>query len=829
MKNVNSTDYTVAGNVSNKSIEKELKHSYIDYAMSVIVGRALPLVLDGLKPVHRRILYSMYESNTTHDKPYKKSARTVGDVLGKFHPHGDTAVYDALVRMAQPFSMRYPLIDGQGNFGSVDGDNAAAMRYTEARLTEFAEELLEDIDKGTVGWIDNFDNSLKEPLYLPSKVPNLLLNGSSGIAVGMATQMAPHNIVEVINVILKYLDNENLGIDDILQIMPGPDFPTGGIIYGRAGIISYYRTGKGTLTVRSKIEVTKRKDRTILVIKEIPYSLNKSNLIESIVTAIREDKVLGIQDVRDESDRDGIHIVIELKRSSNPDIVINQLYKHTRIEYSFGVNNVVLVDGKPVMLTILDLVKLYVKHRTDVVVKRSEYTLKKDKERLNILDGLTTAINNIDEVISIIKKSRDTAEARLKLKEKYLMNEEQVKAIMEMRLQRLTALEVESIKKEVSDIKNDIVKLETILGSVGEQHKIIKEELNYLVRKYGDKRRTEIAERGEELLEEDLIPNIKNFVILTENNYIKRIPLSLYKEQNRGGHGSRTMDMKKEDAIHRTINAYSHDNLLLFSSTGKVYNFKCYNIPEGSKQSRGKPIVQLIPSIAENEKIEAVIPVSEMHDDKIALLFSTAKGVVKTTVLNQFKNIRASGIRAIKLDPDDRIISIKSFNTDKEANVFIATRLGLAIRFNVNNLRLMGRATRGVRGIRLNAGDEVVLAEITEDSDYLLAVTTNGYGKRTAVSTYRKVHRGGKGVKTIKLTDKNGKIAGIQIVNDVHDVILSTKNGKSLRSAGKSIRIMSRNTIGVRLMKIDPDDYIVSISIDQPDTENKDDLLNKSS
>jgi len=803
-----------------QSIEKEMKYSYINYAMSVIIGRALPSVLDGLKPVQRRILYTMYESNITHDKAYKKSARTVGEVLGKYHPHGDIAIYDALVRMGQPFNMRYPLIEGQGNFGSIDGDSPAAMRYTEARLTKYAEEILEDLDKDTVEWVDNFDSTMKEPLYLPSKAPNLILNGSSGIAVAMATMMVPHNMVEVVNAILSYIDNPNMSVNELMEILKGPDFPTGGIIYGSQGIKNYYVTGKGSITIRAKTEEKKVKEKTILAVKEIPYMVDKSKLIESIVEAIKNGKVNDVQDIRDESDRDGINIILELKKNANPEVVKNQLYKHTRMESVIGVNNVALVDNRPRLLSMFDLFDLYIKHRIKVIVRRYQYTLMKDKERLNILEGLLIAIQNIDDIISLIKGSNDTEEAFNKIKSKYSLNDPQVKAILDMKLQRLTGLEVGSIINEKEELLKESSMLEKIIASEVEQKNVIKKELKELADKYGDERRTEIIESQIEQKDEDLIPNVKNMIFITEKNYIKRNSLVMYKTQHRGGQGTSVMDSKVEDNIVITLTAYSHDYILLFSSLGKVYKIRCFEIPESSKQARGKPIIQLLPTLQPNEQIRSAVALPATHDPNINLLFATKKGLAKVTKLEMFVNIRSNGIKAITLEENDELVYVIPYNKNEDLDVMMVTRKGMAVRFAINTLRAMGRSARGVKGITVSKEDYVVAVKVVKEGDYLLTISTKGFGKRTLITNYRKVHRGAKGVKAMKITPKTGEIACIDVVNDNNEVFIFTKMGKVLRIEDDEIKIISRNTMGTKLKAVDEGDEVIRLIINTKESPN---------
>ncbi|GIU69403.1 MAG: DNA gyrase subunit A [Candidatus Woesearchaeota archaeon] len=794
-------------------IEDEMKKSYLDYAMSVIVGRALPDVRDGLKPVHRRILYAMNELGNTYNKPFKKCARIVGEVLGKYHPHGDSAVYDALVRMAQDFSLRYPLVQGQGNFGSIDGDNAAAMRYTEARLSKISEELLEDIDKETVDFVPNFDGTLKEPTVLPSKIPNLLINGSSGIAVGMATNIPPHNLKEACEAIIALIDNPNISIEQIADIIKGPDFPTGAEIIGRKGILDAYINGKGIIKIRSIIELEKKKERNMLIVKEIPYQVNKSSLVEDIANLIRDKKINEISDLRDESDRNGVRIVIELKKDANPEIVKNILYTHTRLQDTFGINFVALVNNEPRLLNIKSYLNNYLEFRIGVVRKRTTYELKKAEERAHILEGLRVALANIDPIVYLIKNSKSTDEAKEGLIEKYSLTEIQATAILDMKLQRLALLEQEKINNEHSELVNKIKEYKEILESETKIRNIIKEEMRNIIDKYtkNDDRKTRILDSDDEDLEiEDLIPNEPVVITITHSQYIKRVPIEYYKVQNRGGKGIIASDLKDGDYIEDLFVAKTHAYLLIITNKGILHWLKVYKIPDASRQSIGKAIVNLL-ELEADEKINAIIPINEF-DDKHYLVMATKKGIIKKTNLIEFSNPRKGGIIAINIDSeiDDRLVNVRL--TDGTKDILIATKNGLAALFDEQDVRPTGRQSQGVRGIKLEKDDEVIGMIIVDSNKQILTLTENGYGKRTPVSEYRKISRGGKGVRNILCSERNGKVVSVLAVNDTDEIMLISKKGILIRTECSQISSIGRNTQGVRLMKLSQGDKAVSMT-----------------
>ncbi|MCD6468108.1 MAG: DNA gyrase subunit A [Thermoplasmata archaeon] len=789
-----------------RAIESEMKRAFIDYSMSVIMSRALPDVRDGLKPVHRRILYAMHEMGLTHEKPYKKSARIVGETLGKYHPHGDQAVYDALARMAQDFSLRYPLVDGQGNFGSVDGDSPAAMRYTEARMAKITKLMLQDIEKDTVDWMDNFDGSLKEPEVLPAALPNLLVNGSSGIAVGMATNMAPHNLSEVVDGIIAVIDREDIEVNELMGIIKGPDFPTGGIIYGREGILNAYSTGRGLVRVRARTEI-EGEERKRIIVTELPYQVNKANLLQNIAELVKNKKIEGISDLRDESDRKGMRIVIELKRDAIEDVVLNQLFEHTDLQSTFGILNLAIVDGEPKVLTLKELIQHYIRYRVEVITRRTNFDLRKAEEKIHILEGLMIALKNIDEVIKIIRGSKEVEEARNRLMERFSLSEKQAKAILEMRLQKLTGLEMESVEKDYNDTKQLIERLRELLSSKQNILDEIKGELLEIKDKFGDERRTEIVE-GEIGIElEDLIPVQDVVVTITNSGYIKRIPVETYKTQHRGGKGLVGMQTKEEDIVVDSFITSTHDYIMFFTNHGKAYWLKGYRIPEGGRHSKGKAIINLLPRLEEGEFVETAIPIHEF-DDEHYLVFVTKKGLIKKTMLSAYKNVRVNGIRAIKLDEDDELIGTKL--SDGKQNIIIASANGQACRFSEKEVRPMGRITRGVIGMRLDPDDKVVsLAVVGEEGD-LLTITENGYGKRTSVSEYRKTHRGSKGVRTIITNERNGKVIFVKEVKDDDEIMLTSKDGMMIRVPVGDIRRQGRNTMGVRIMRLNEGDKIVS-------------------
>ncbi len=788
-------------------IEDEMKQSYLDYAMSVIIGRALPDVRDGLKPVHRRILHSMNEMGVKHNSAYKKSARIVGDTLGKYHPHGDQAVYDSLVRMAQDFSLRYPLIDGQGNWGSQDGDNAAAMRYTEARMSRIAEEMLKDIEKETVDFIDNFDGTLKEPLFLPTRIPNLLINGSSGIAVGMATNMPPHNLGEVGNAIIRLIDNNELSVKELMELIKGPDFPTGGVIVGKKGIYQAYETGRGRIKVRAVIEEEIRNNKKSLIIKEIPYMINKSALIEQIADNVRDKKIDGIRDIRDESDRKGMRIVLELKNDANVELIKNQLFKHTRCQETFGIINLALKNGKPKVFSLKELLQEHVKHRQIIIRKRTEFDLRKARQREHILEGYVKALDHIDEIIKLIKEARTVSIAQEKLINNYDLTEDQSKAILDMKLSRLAALEQEKIRNELEELKNKINYLESILADENKILSIIKEETLELIEKYGDDRRTKIIDSDDYDIDfEDLIDDEEVVVTVSRAGYIKRTTLSTYKAQRRGGKGIIGAETKEEDMLEHLFIASTHNYLLVFTNRGRIYWLKVYRIPESGRYSKGTSIVNLL-QISKDEKISSVIPVKEFKEGQY-LLITTKKGVVKKTDLKAYSRPRQGGIIAISLDEGDDVISAKL--TDGNKTILIATAKGMAIRFHENNIRPMGRTARGVIGIRLRPDDLVVSAIIVEDEGVIATITRNGYGKRTRVNDYRLINRGGKGVKNIICSPRNGDVIAVLSVNDNDDLMLITKKGIVIRTPVSDLSIIGRNTQGVRVMRLSDDDELVS-------------------
>ncbi|MCX8147051.1 MAG: DNA gyrase subunit A [Candidatus Woesearchaeota archaeon] len=794
--------------VVSRVIEEEMKKSYLDYAMSVIVGRALPDVRDGLKPVHRRILFAMHEMGMFHNKPFKKSARIVGEVLGKYHPHGDVAVYDALVRMAQDFSLRYPLIDGQGNFGSIDGDNAAAMRYTEARLSKIAEEILVDIDKETVDFIPNFDASLKEPLVLPSKLPNLLINGSSGIAVGMATNIPPHNLKEIANGIIMLIDNPNASVDDLMKAIKGPDFPTYGKIIGVGGIREAYHTGKGKIIVKAKAEIEKIKDKERIIVTEIPYQVNKAMLVEEIANCVRDKKIKGIADIRDESSREGIRVVIDVRKDTPANIVLNQLYAYTRMTETFGVIMLVLVDNEPRTLNLKQLLEAYIKHRKSVVRRRTEFELKRASEREHILEGLIVALNNIDDVVQKIKKSKTAEDAKNMLVSDYGLSEIQAKAILEMKLQKLSSLEQQAIKEEHKDLLKIIEELKSILASEQKILEIIKKEVSELKEKYGDERRTIIEHAKEEGIETDIEKLIKEedvVVTISHSGYIKKTPLAVYKQQQRGGKGIIAAATKEEDFIEHLFITSTHSYILLFTNKGKVYWLKVYEIPDASRYAKGTAIVNLI-QLEKDEKINAFVPVKEFND-KMYLVLVTKNGIIKKTNLIEYSRPRQTGIIAIIIDNGDSLVN--AVLTDGTKQLMIATKDGMAIKFHEEDARPIGRVSRGVKGITLREGDEVIGMVIADDEKTLLTVTENGYGKRTKISEYRRINRGGMGVINIQCTERNGKVISIKPVDEEDDVMLISKNGIIIRMPVRDISLIGRNTQGVRLMKIEQGDKVI--------------------
>ncbi len=795
--------------IINQTVEQEMQRSYIDYSMSVIVGRALPDVRDGLKPVHRKILYAMDQLSLTYNRPHKKSATVVGEVLGKYHPHGDSAAYEAMVRLAQPFSLRYPLVDGQGNFGSVDGDSAAAMRYTEARMTKMASDLLMDLDKDTVDMVDNYDGSLKEPSVLPSKFPNLLVNGSDGIAVGMATKMPPHNLREVCEAITYTIDNPEATVPDLMQFVKGPDFPTGGMIYGLSGIRAAYETGKGKLRVRSKVHFEDMENgKTRIIVDEIPYQVNKAMLIIQIADRVKDKEIEGITDLRDESDRHGMRIVIELHKDAIPNVVLENLWKKTNMEITYGVINIALVDNKPSILGLKELIVQYIKHRKNVVTRRTQYELDQAAKRYHILEGLMKAINMLDETIALIRESADGETANLGLQNLLGIDQEQAKAILDMRLQKLTGLELDSIRQEYDQLRILMDDLRDILAHEQRVLDIIKTELKDMSETYGDERRTEIDPNEIDADEEDLIPNEKVVVTVSNDNYIKRIPLSTYRQQSRGGVGLTAMQTKEEDHVASMFVMMSHDYILFITNKGRMQWLKGYRIPEGSRQSKGKPLVNLIPDLEEDEKIINSITTHEFPEDKY-LVFCTRNGLFKKTVMAAYGNVRARGIKAIKLDDGDELIGMGI--TDGQDQIIIASAEGQAVRFDETDARPLGRDTMGVKGMTLNDGDNVVSMAVVKPGDKLLTVSENGYGKISDVDDYRKTKRGGKGVITIKTDERNGKVVSVRKVCAGDELMLQSKSGKIIRMQTDSIRETGRNAKGVRVMDMRDGDTIIAV------------------
>jgi len=790
------------------SIEEEMKVSYLDYAMSVIIGRALPEVRDGLKPVQRRILYAMYKEGLLPNKKYSKSAGVVGEVLKKYHPHGDSAVYDAMVRLAQDFNMRYPLVDGQGNFGSLDGDPAAAYRYTEARLAKIAEELLADIEKETVDFIPNFDETTEEPAVLPSRIPNLLINGASGIAVGMATNIPPHNLGEVIDGLVMLLNNPETTLNELLAVVKGPDFPTGAVIHGTQGIIDAYTTGRGIIKVRAKARIEREaKSGDSIIISEIPYQLNKARLIEKIAELVREKKLEGISDIRDESDRDeNVRVVLELKRGEVPQVVLNNLYKHTQMETTFGIIMLSIVGGQPRVLKLDEMLTYFLRHRRDVVIRRTKFELRKAEERAHILEGLKIALDHLDEIIALIRKAKTPDEARAGLVENYALTVIQAQAILDMRLQRLTGLEREKIVRDYEEILKEIERLKAILGSEALVSQIIKDELIEIKTKYADERRTEIVPETADLTIEDLITEEEMVITVTHYGYIKRLALSTYRSQRRGGKGLTGMETREEDYVEQLFIGSTHDYMLFFSNLGRLYWLKTYQIPEASRTAKGKAFVNLLP-LADGERISTAISVKDFKDGYLVMF--TKAGIVKKTKLDEYDNPRSKGIIAVTLDEGDELISVN--RTSGKSDLVIGTNKGLAIRFNEEDVRAVGRTARGVIGIRLTKGDVVVSANVIEERTSLLTVTEKGLGKRTNIEEYPVHGRGGRGVISIRVVEKGGNAVGLIRVTDEDEIVLITNGGKVIRMPARNISVLGRNTQGVKLMDLDPEDRIVSM------------------
>jgi DNA gyrase subunit A len=815
---------TLFENVQNRYIEDELKTSYLDYSMSVIVARALPDVRDGLKPVHRRILFAMNDMGMNYNKPFKKSARIVGEVLGKYHPHGDSAVYFSMVRMAQEFNFRYMLVEGHGNFGSMDGDSAAAMRYTEARMARISEELLEDIDKNTVDFRKNFDESLDEPAVLPAKLPNLLLNGAIGIAVGMATNIPPHNLGELVDGLLALIDNRELTPRDLSKYIKGPDFPTGGIIDGTSGIIDAYTTGRGKIRVRGKIEMEELKNgKTNIVITEIPYQLNKATLIEKIADLVKDKRISGISDLRDESNREGVRVVIEVKKGEEPELILNKLYKYTELQGTFGVIMLALVNNIPKVLNLKEILEEYLKHRFIVIVRRIKFDLDKAEKRCHILAGFRLALDHIDKIISIIRGSADANKARASLITEFAFSDAQAKAILDMRLQRLTGLEREKIESEYQELMKYITELRNILANDERVYSIMKEDLIYLKEKYGDDRRTLIQDAHLEITQEDLIKDENVIITLTNKGYVKRMEVSKYKAQKRGGKGVSSQNPIEDDFVESIESASNLDTLMIFSNQGRVFNLKVYEIPESSKQARGKLIANII-KLRDDEKIRSVIKIREF-DPKAEIIFVTRDGLVKKTALTDFKNINTSGLKAIKLKENDDIIYVGLIQDAEKEQLLIATKLGYSIRFKCDeNVRSTGRDTMGVKGISIRYGDEVVSALLTKDEDAcVLTVSEHGYGKRTKIDEYPLQSRSGKGVINLKCNDKTGNVVSVLSVEDKEEIMAISSNGVVMRTPINEISLFGRATQGVRIMRIDDEDTLVSIT----KVQSEDDLVDE--
>jgi DNA gyrase, A subunit len=792
-----------------QSIEKEMKRSYIDYSMSVIVGRALPDIRDGLKPVHRKILYAMSELGLPYNRPHKKSARVVGEVLGKYHPHGDSAAYEAMVRMAQSFSLRYPLVDGQGNFGSVDGDSPAAMRYTEARLSKISSDLLADLEKNTVDFVDNFDGSLKEPSVLPAKFPNLLVNGSDGIAVGMATKMPPHNLTEVCDSIIHMIDNPGAEVHDLMQFVKGPDFPTGGTIYGINGIISAYTTGRGKIKVRANTHFEELSNgKSSIIIDELPYQVNKASLVEAIAEHVKNKVLEDITDLRDESDRNGMRVVIELHRDAIDNVVLENLFKRTQMETTYGIINLALVNNKPTVLGLREMIGYYIDYRKEVIVRRTQYDLDQAEKRYHILEGLMKALNMLDETIALIRASKDASEANEGLRNLLTIDEEQAKAILDMRLQKLTGLEINSLKEEYDLLIEMMKDLRDILENELRVRNIIKEELAEMKNSYGDERRTIINENALDIDEEDLIPMEDVVITISGDNYVKRIPLNTYRQQARGGVGLLGMQTKEEDHVSSMFVTSSHDYLMFITNRGRLHWLKGYRVPEGSRQSKGKPIVNLLSDLEPGEMVENTICVHDFPED-VYLAFCTKNGLLKKTSLSAYSNVRNKGIKAIKLEDGDELI--ETALTDGNEQIILATRCGQAVRFNESDVRSTGRDTMGVKGMTLSSDDSVVSMAVVRPGDKLLTVTENGYGKISEVDDYRQTRRGAKGVITIKTDERNGKVVSVRKVVNGDQLMVTSKQGKMIRMTVDEIRETGRNAKGVRIMDMRNDDKITAV------------------
>ncbi len=794
--------------VTDRDIGTEMRSSFMDYAMSIIVSRALPDVRDGLKPVHRRILFAMSELGMSPDKPYKKSARIVGEVIGKYHPHGDSAVYESMVRMAQDFSLRYMLVDGHGNFGSIDGDMAAAMRYTEARLSKIAMEMLRDINKETIDFVPNYDGEEHEPAVLPARFPNLLVNGVSGIAVGMATNIPPHNLVEVIDGVQAVIRNPEISALELMEFVKGPDFPTAAYVMGLEGIRQAYTTGRGSVTMRARAEIEEQGGKARIIVHEIPFQVNKARLVEKIAELVREKKIDGITDLRDESDRNGMRIVIELRRDVNPNVVLNNLYKQTPMQSNFGINMLAIVNGEPKILNLKDVLYHYLQHQISVIRRRTEFDLKKAEARAHILEGLRIALDHLDEVIALIRGSRTTDEAREGLISRFALSLDQAQAILDMRLQRLTGLEREKIEAEYAELLQKIAEYKAILADEQLVLQIISDELEEMKAKYGDERRTEITMSDDEILDEDLIPREDVIITITHSGYVKRLPVTTYRSQKRGGRGVMGMDTKNDDFVEHLFISNTHHYLLFFTDKGKVYRLKAYEIPDLSRTARGTPIINLI-QIEQGETVNAVIPV-ETFDPEQYLFFATRQGIVKKTPLDDYANIRKVGLIAIHLREDDDLISVKL--TDGQREIIMGTSQGMSIRFPESDVRSMGRSATGVKGIQLEDDDVLIDMDIVDPEQDVLIVTAKGYGKRTPVSEYRTQSRGGKGIKTLNVTEKNGAIAGLKVVSDEEDLMIMTSLGTMIRTSMAGISTMGRNTQGVKLINIRDEDSVATVT-----------------
>ncbi|MUG47865.1 DNA gyrase subunit A [Paenibacillus woosongensis] len=812
--------------IIDRDINVEMRESFMDYAMSIIVSRALPDVRDGLKPVHRRILYAMSELGMYPDKPYKKSARIVGEVIGKYHPHGDSAVYETMVRMAQDFSMRYMLVEGHGNFGSIDGDFAAAMRYTEARLSKIAMEMLRDINKETIDFMPNYDGEEHEPVVLPARYPNLLVNGVSGIAVGMATNIPPHNLGEVIDGVQAMIKNPDIDSLELMDYIQGPDFPTAGYIMGRSGIRQAYTTGRGSVTMRARTTIEENNNKARIIVDELPYQVNKARLVEKIAELVREKKIDGITDLRDESDRNGMRVVIELRRDVNPNVVLNNLYKHTSLQSTFGINMLAIVNNEPKILTLKEVLHHYLQHQVDVIRRRTEFELKKAEARAHILEGLRVALDNLDEVIALIRGSRTTEIARTGLMERFGLSQEQAQAILDMRLQRLTGLEREKIEEEYNELLQKIAEYREILANESLVLQIISDELQEIRERFADPRRTEITVGAESILDEDLIPQEDVVITITHTGYIKRLPLTTYRSQKRGGRGVVGMDTKDNDFVEHLFVTNTHHYLMFFTDRGKAYRLKAYEIPELGRTARGTPIINLI-QIEQGETVNAVIPVEKFDEEKY-LFFATRQGIVKKTPLEDYVNIRRGGLIAVNLREDDTLIDVRL--TDGEQEMIMGTAQGMSIRFPESDVRSMGRAATGVKGITLDEGDTLIGMDVIVPDQDILIVTTKGYGKRTPVSEYRIQSRGGKGIKTINVTEKNGPVVGLKVVKNDEDLMIITSSGTLIRTSMEGISTMGRNTQGVKLINIREDDAVATVcrsdkSEEQDSHENDEDSL----